>query len=337
MKHPDPKKVRPFVAAIVIVSLSTWYAYDRWWGGGTLGGDMVLYGNVDIRQVALAFNVGGPIASVAVEEGTAVEKGQLLATLESEPYDHALSAAKATVALRQAELAKLVAGNRPQEIEQIRAGIAAAEADLANAESTYKRRQSLLANNDVSRQAYDDAQRALDAAKARLREQTEVLDIALEGFRKEDIAAARAALKAEEANLATARYRLARTELRAPAKGTVLIRTREPGAVVLSNTPVLTLALTDRVWVRTFIPETELGLVKPGLAAAVTTDSHPDRIFKGQVGFISPTAEFTPKAVETPELRTALVYRLRVYVDDPDNNLRQGMPVTLTLSPGGGE
>ena len=114
----------------------------------------------------------------------------------------------------------------------------------------------------------------------------------------------------------------------------ILTRIQEPGAIVAEGAPVYTLSLTAPVWVRTYVAEPDLGRIHPGMPAAVTTDSAPDKVYAGQIGFISPVAEFTPKTVETTSLRTDLVYRLRVIVDNPDNGLRQGMPVTVTLRTG---
>ncbi len=295
------------------------------------GGDLVLYGNVDVRQVALAFDVAGPVAEMLVEEGEPVREGQTLAHLDATPYRHTVAVAEARLAQRRAELAKLEAGFRHQDIERARAELDAAKADRANALSTFERRQKLVANSDVSRQAFDDARRSLAAARARARERKEALNLVVEGYRTEDVDAASAAVRAAQAALEIERYRLGRTRLVAPTVGTVLIRHREPGAVVRADTPIYTVALADPVWVRGFVPETALGLVHPGMAAAIMTDTRPDRPYEGWVGFISPTAEFTPKTVETPELRTALVYRLRIYVRNPDNGLRQGMPVTVRL------
>ena len=144
---------------------------------------------------------------------------------------------------------------------------------------------------------------------------------------------AEAEIEALEQAAALAAYRLDRTRLVSTVDGTVLVRIREPGAVVLGNSPVYSIAIDDPVWVRTYVDEPNLGRVFPGMTALVMTDTDPEAPYEGWVGFISPTAEFTPKTVETPELRTDLVYRLRVYVANPDRRLRQGMPVTVELVP----
>ncbi|MEX0643767.1 MAG: HlyD family efflux transporter periplasmic adaptor subunit, partial [Parvularculaceae bacterium] len=146
---------------------------------------------------------------------------------------------------------------------------------------------------------------------------------------EEDVKAAQAALSAEKAALSLAQRRLSDTDLVAPNDGVILTRVREPGAVVGPGQPIYTLSLTSPVWVRTYVAEPDLGNIRPGAAAVVRTDSGDQ--YDGQIGFISPTAEFTPKSVETKELRTSLVYRVRVIIDNPDDGLRQGMPVTVTL------
>jgi len=154
---------------------------------------------------------------------------------------------------------------------------------------------------------------------------------AIQGPRNEDIVEARARLEAQKAALALAMQRLDYTRLLAPAGGIVKTRIVEPGAVVLAQTPVYVLSLTDPVWARTYVAGLDLGRVYPGMKAELFTDSAPGKAYAGWVGHVSPVAEFTPKSVETREIRSSLVYRVRVYVGNPDNGLRQGMPVTIHL------
>ena len=149
------------------------------------------------------------------------------------------------------------------------------------------------------------------------------------GPRNEDIDAARALLAQESASIIQIERKLADSNLVAPNDGFILTRSREIGAIVQAGETVFTLTLASPVWVRTYVNERDLGLVRPGMPASVTNDTAPDRPYSAHVGFISPTAEFTPKTVETREIRTNLVYRLRVVVDNPDGGLRQGMPVTV--------
>lgn len=238
---------------------------------------LTLYGNIDIRDVALGFRVSGRIESMKFEEGDSVDKGVVLAVLDKEPF-------RKELALRDAEWAE-------------------AQAALRNAEKNYERRAELLKRGTISESAYDEALAARDEARARARTAKASLDLAQEN--------------------------LDDTEIHAPDRGIILTRVREPGSIVAMGAPVYTLALISPVWVRTYVAEPDLGQVYPGQQATVRTDS--GGVYKGQVGFISPQAEFTPKTVETTELRTDLVYRLRVIVANPDEGLRQGMPVTVIL------
>ena len=294
-------------------------------------GPLVLYGNVDVRQVELAFNVGGPVVRLLAEEGDRVKKGDLLAELEADSYRHATEAAEGRLKALQAVLARLEAGSRPEEIARARALVADAKARLTNAEATRTRRAHLVDRGDASRQAFDDSVAEEARARALLAARQQDLALAVEGPRVEDIAEARAQVEAARAELAARQYALSRTRLLAPSDGVILTRIREPGAVVQAQTPVYALTIDNPVWVRGFVPETDLGRLRPGMSGEVSPDGASARIYKGRVGFISPTAEFTPKTVETPDLRTSLVYRFRLYIDNPDHGLRQGMPVTIRL------
>ncbi len=293
---------------------------------------LTLYGNIDIREVQLAFNASGRIQSLAVREGDAVKAGRLVARLDPVRYADAVAQARSRLAAQAQVLARLEAGSRPEEIAQARAQAAAAQAALDNAEATYRRQVSLAQQDFVSPQAVDNAAAALKGARAELAARRQALALAVKGPRKEDIDAARAALEADRAALALARRELADTSLYAPASGVIDDRILEPGDMANPQTPVYTLALSNPVWARVYVPETALGRVRPGMRADIANDSFPGRRFRGWIGYVSPTAEFTPKTVETPELRTQLVYQARVYACNPEGALRLGMPVTVTIS-----
>jgi HlyD family secretion protein len=267
-----------------------------------------------------------------VEEGDRVAAGQVVAVVEKGYLHDAVRIAEARLAAANARLAKFEAGNRPQEIAQARAEVARAEALFANAKGTYDRRAAIPVDSVVSRQALDNARADMRQAEAQLSRAREALALQEKGFRAEDIAAAKAEVEVEQGTLDLMRRRLADAELTAPAAGQVMTRVREPGAMVLPGATVLTLALSDPMQVRTWVAEPSLGRAVPGTKAEIVTDGNA-RVYHGQVGFVSPVAEFTPKTVETPELRTSLVYRVRVVVADPDDGLRQGMPVTVRLLP----
>ncbi|MDG4555446.1 MAG: efflux RND transporter periplasmic adaptor subunit [Candidatus Competibacter sp.] len=293
---------------------------------------LTLYGNVDIRQADLAFDASGHVAEIRVQEGDRVQPGQVLARLRPDKLEAALEAAQATVAAQEQALAKLKAGSRPQEIRQARAQTDALAAKTRMARITYQRLLKMGQQRLAAPEEIDQARAAADAAEAEVRAAEEAYALVVAGPRAEDIAVAEAGLAARRAELALARERLADATLLAPAPGIVRDRILEPGDMASPQTPVLTLALNASLWVRIYVPESDLGRVRSGMAAEIRTDSYPHKTYRGWVGFISPTAEFTPKSVETPDLRTRLVYQARVFVCNPQDELRLGMPATVTLA-----
>ena len=291
---------------------------------------IVLYGNVEIRRVNLGFRIGGRIASVVHEEGDFVAAGNVMATLDQTPSEENLAAAVAQVDRVTAQLERLENGSRPQEIDQAKAALEEAEAVLVLAETTFRRDEQLVGKLAISEGDFDVARSNRDAAAARVRQCRQTLSLLVEGPRPEDIAAARAQLAEAQALRKRAETTLADTELMCPNAGILLTRVEEPGAVVQPGQTVAVLSLKDAVWVYVYIPETELGRIHPGQRVEIHTDSH-EEPYGGQVGNISPEAEFTPKNVETLTLRTDLVYRVRIIADAPANGLRQGMPVTVRI------
>jgi HlyD family secretion protein len=241
--------------------------------------ELILYGNVDIRQVDLGFRVSGRVQSMPFEEGDFVPAGTLMAFLEKQPYE--------------------------DQVKEAAAHIESVKASLTNAERLVIRRRQLLGTGGVSKQEVDDAISSYNVFLANLKESQAALGVAITNLRD--------------------------TEQFAPADGTILTRIREPGTVVRESDPVYTLSLISPIWVRAYVSEGQLGLIYPGMLGEVYTDTPGGHPYRGWIGFISPVAEFTPKTVETTQLRTDLVYRLRVIVYNPDHGLRQGMPVTVKL------
>jgi HlyD family secretion protein len=227
---------------------------------------------------------------------------------------------------------QLKAGSRAQEIEQARAQVVAAKADVQNAEGNLQRIEKTSGTGATSEQDLDDARSRLEVVRANLKVAENALDLALEGPRKEDIAAAEKNLEALEAGLSLLNVRLSDMTLTAPAAGIVQSRILEPGEMAGPAKPVFTLALTDPKWARVYVSEPDLGKISSGMTAKVYSDSFPGEAIDGWIGFISPTAEFTPKTVQTEELRTKLVYEVRVFVKDPEDRLRLGMPVTVRIN-----
>jgi HlyD family secretion protein len=322
------------VAGVVVLA----GAAGGWWfvHRGGVPTELTLYGNLDLRQVDLAFNGNERIASLAVQEGDRVHKGEVLGKLDTSRLQPQVDQAAAQAAAQRAVVERMHNGSRPEEIEQARANLEQAKADAANARAQYQRKKDLVAKNAGTQQDFDNAKAALDMAEARLRLNQAALDLSLAGPRKEDVAQAEAQLRGNEAQLAYLRQQLADAELKAPLDATVRSRLMEPGDMASPTRPAFSLAITDPKWVRAYVAETDLGKVRPGAKATVTVDSFPDRGFDGWVGFISPIAEFTPKDVQTPELRTSLVYEVRVFVTDPADDLRLGMPATVHLALTGG-
>jgi multidrug resistance efflux pump len=318
------------LAALAIV-LVAGRALSSWPWSRPPSDQLTLYGNVDIRQVDMAFQAIGRVQELRFEEGDSIKAGDTLAVLDPDTYRDLAALARARAEAQRVALQRLQTGSRPEEIARERASVEAARAAVVDTALLLKRRTELLKTGNVSRELYDEANNAHDTARARLDVASQVLRLTEIGPRQEDIDQAKALLSGQQATLSMAEQRLADTQLKSPSNAIVLTRIVEPGAMVGPNTPVYTLALTDKVWVRTYISEPDLGRIKPGMAVKITSDTDPARIYDGWVGFISPTAEFTPKTVETTELRTQLVYRLRVFVREPDDRLRQGMPVTVRV------
>jgi membrane fusion protein YbhG len=264
------------VVLLGIASAAAWYFGNH----RAVNSDaLTLYGNVDIRQVQLAFNGSERIATMQVREGEPVKKGQLLATLDED--------------------------SRQEQVNKAQADVKVASINADNAASNYRRAKELAQQHFISSQQEDDAHAKANAAQA--------------------------ALEALRAALEVARKALADASLYAPDNGLVQERILEPGDMASPQRPVYTLALADPVWVRAYVQGPDLGKLQQGVSAEVSTDSFPGKKYRAWVGYISPTAEFTPKAVETTEVRSSLVYQVRIFVCNPQGELRMGMPATVTI------
>ena len=315
------------------VGVAAWYRYGRQEPDESR---LILQGNIDVRQVNLSFKVDGRIETLAVDEGDPVKAGQVIATLDKRYFYDSLRVARAKRDNLAATLARLEHGSRPEEIKQARAQLAQQRSNLALARGNLKRGEELVERGGISKEELDVRRESVAVGEANLSYAEQTLRLAEIGPRQEDIDAARAQLQEQEGKVTQEERRLADSDLIAPNDGIILTRAREKGAIVQAGETVFTLTLASPVWVRTYVNERDLGRVRPNMPAEVRTDSAPNKVYTARIGFISPTAEFTPKTVETRELRTDLVYRLRVVVDNPDGGLRQGMPVTVTLNLDGG-
>jgi len=316
---------------IVIALLLAIAAAGAWWyrQRSQAPTELALYGNIDFRQVALAFNGNGPVAEVLVEEGEQVKQGQVIARLDTSRILPQIDQAVAQVDAQKASLARLKNGSRPEEIAQARANLVAAEAEAANARLQFERQSALVPRAAASQQTLDNARSAAAVADAKVVATRKALDLLVAGTRIEEIQEADAQLRAAEAQAAFLRAQLADTDLRAPVDAVVRSRLIEPGEMTSPTRAAFSLVTISPKWVRAYISEAQLGHIRPGMKAEVRVDSLPGRAIPGWIGFISSVAEFTPKTVQTEELRTSLVFEVRVFVDDPDNVLRLGMPATV--------
>lgn len=315
-------------AIVVVVAAVTTNGFGL--VGGRDDGDLSLYGNVDIREVDMAFRVGGRIAAIDVDEGDTVAVGQVLATVDAAPLDSRIAEADAMIAQASAQLAQLRNGNRAQDIGQARARVDAAQVALRKARQDVERRQGLVEPGAISRDVWQATLAQRDQAQAQFAEAQQALSKLNAGARPEEIEAGRAQLRAAQAARASLSVDRGDTTLRSATTGTVVTRAQEPGAIVQPGQTVLTLSIDRPLRVRAYVAETDLSRIAPGQKVEVTADGN-DKTYRGTIGFISPRAEFTPKTVQTEDLRTDLVYRVRITVTDPDNALRQGQPVTVRV------
>ncbi|PZN76780.1 MAG: hypothetical protein DM484_15960 [Candidatus Methylumidiphilus alinenensis] len=322
------------LAAVAISAEPLW----RYFHTDDHANELVLFGNMDLREVALAFNNSERIVEVLAQEGERVKKGQVLARLDTSRLLPQVNKAEAEVEAQKQVVERFHHGSRPEEIAQARANVDAAEADAAYSEFQFHRLDSLSKDSSgraVSRQDFDNAHFALNGTRARLKALQKALELLVIGPRQEDIKQAEWQLQTNTAQLELLRRQLADADLLAPSDAVVRTRIMEPGEMASPQKPVFSLAIIDPKWVRAYVSETDLGKLHSGMRVSITVDSFENRRFDGWVGFISPVAEFTPKSVETVELRPSLVYEVRAFVSDEKDELKLGMPATVHFPLGG--
>jgi HlyD family secretion protein len=276
--------------------------------------------------------VQGRIVELPVEEGQQVAEGALLARLEDADFKQRVRVDQAAVGVRQSNLALTLAGTREQEVKAAQQTMVDAQADLEQKKLDSDRAQRLFAKDEVSAQERDLAATALKRAQAVFQADQQRYNEALEGSRKEDIAIARANLNEAGASLGLSRVNLGYTVLRAPSAGVVTVRQAELGEVVSPGSPVITLADLDHIWLRAYVAETDLGRIHWGQDATITTDTYPGKQYHGRISFISSSAEFTPKSVQTYKERVTLVYRIKIDIDNANHELKPGMPADAHLA-----
>lgn len=319
----------------IALALTLGLGFAGWKGYAYLVGannkDTKYYGNVDTRTVALGFRFLGQIKNIEKDEGMSVKKGEKLAELDNSNLLNSLKEVGANIKTAEAELSKLKSGFRVEEIKEANAGVEEAKANLTKLTDNYERQKKLIESNATSQENYQNSRSSFDQAKAQLAKAQATYELRKNGYRKEDIAAQEGKLKSLQAQEEKLKIDIRDSAITSPVDGVILTRFKEQGSVASPGESVFEIAKNDEVWIKAYVDEVNLGKLKPGQKMLIFTDSKKEP-YTGQIGFIAPNAEFTPKNIQTEELRADLVYRFRVIVKNPDSALRQGMPVTLKAS-----
>ena len=291
-----------------------------------------LSGNIEVIQVEASFRVPGKVMERPVDEGQVVQAGQLLARLDAKDLEQQVAMRQADAATARAALDAMLAGSRKEEIEASRAALEQASADLRRLEPDEARLRDLQQKGILSVRDYEASRAALDAARGKVQQANQQFTLVRKGPRKEDIDQARARFDQAQQALALARTQLGYATLTAPSAGVILSKNVEPMEYVSPGTAVVTMADLGQVWLRAYVEEADLGRVKVGQKAFVTSDSFPGKRYEGRVAFIASEAEFTPKTVQTRKERTKLVYRIKIDIPNPAMELKPGMPVDAEIS-----
>jgi HlyD family secretion protein len=325
------KRVIPVLILLAAAIVAGVHYYPRLLQKPVPTNRIALSGNIEAHESLVSFKVAGRIVELPVEEGQQIKQGALLARLEDADYKQKVAIDEAGVRVRESNLALTLAGTRQQELKASEQTMLDAQADLEEKKIDNDRAQRLFAKDELSAQDRDLAATALKRADAVFEAAQQRYNEAVEGNRKEDIAIAQANIHEADANLDLSRINLNYTVLRAPSTGVITVRQAELGEVVAPGTPVVTLADLDHIWLRAYIAETDLGRIHWGQEATVTTDTYPGKQYRGRISFIAPDAEFTPKSVQTYQERVTLVYRIKIDIDNPNHELKPGMPADATL------
>ena len=325
------KRLIPVVILLAAAIAAGVYFYPRFAGKPAPANQLTLSGNIEAHESLVSFKVQGRIVELPVEEGQQVERGALLARLEDADYKQRVRVDEAGVRVRESNLALTLAGTREQEVKAAQQAMIDAQADLEQKKLDSARAQSLFAKDEVTAQERDLTATAVKRSEAVFKEAQQRYNEAVEGNRKEEIAIARANLNQASANLGLSQVNLDYTILRAPSTGVITVRQAELGEVVAPGSPVVTLADLDHIWLRAYIAETDLGSIHWGQEATVTTDTYPGKQYHGRISFISSNAEFTPKSVQTNKERVTLVYRIKIDIDNPNHELKPGMPADTRI------
>lgn len=292
--------------------------------------NLTFYGNIDTRTVNVGFRFLGKIENITKDEGEIVKKDEVLVKLDTASLEKSLEELNEKIFASKLELSKLQTGYRQEEILEAKAAMEEAIENLNKTKDTYNRQANLFKTKSTSEENFTISQLNYKQALATLDKAKALYELRKNGYRDEDIKIQESNLKSLEIQAEKLKIDLNDSVIKAPVDGVILTRFKEIGAITNAGESILEIAKTDEFWVRAYIDEKNLGNIKPGLKMSIQTDSRSEN-YEGVIGFISPVAEFTPKNIETQELRADLVYSFRVIVKNPDDKIRQGMPVTLKI------
>jgi HlyD family secretion protein len=292
---------------------------------------LVLSGNIEVTNAEVSFKVPGRVVERLVTEGDRVKAGQLVARMDDTDQVETLTLRRAELAQAEAAYAELKAGSRPEEIAAAQASLSSAEADRERLRLDFARQQALLGKDAIADREFEASQAQLKVAEARTAEAAQRLKLVQAGPRVEDIAQGRARVDQAKAAVALAQTQVDDTRLLSPLSGFVLSKNIEPGEYVSPGTPVITVADIAHVWVRAYISETDLGRIRLGEKIEVHTDTYPGKKYEGTIGFIDSEAEFTPKMVQTTKERVKLVFRIKIDLDNTNDELKPGMPADAII------
>ena len=321
------------LAALAAALAGGYYFYlrPRWTAKSTDANVLKLSGNIETHESVVGFKVQGRIVELPVEEGQWVEEGKLLAKLDSDDYRQQVAMDQANVGVQRAQLELGLAGTRRQQLRVAEKELEDAKADFSQKQIDFKRAESLYREGVGPQDTRDQAETNLKRAQATFERAQQEYDQAQEGTRKEELDVSRATLVQAEQKLRLSKINLEYTTLRAPKSGVILVRQAELGEVAVPNTPVVTLGDLNNVWLRAYVSESDLGRIHFGTPAVIRTDTYPGKTYHGRISFISDKAEFTPKSVQTFKERVTLVYRIKIDVENPNHELKPGMPADAEI------
>ena len=305
-----------------VAAYSYWDTLATFLGGRQQRQTILVSGNIEAHQAVLGFKtVQSRIVDLPFNEGQWIDAGAMISRVDDSDYRQQVTIAASTLEVqnRQLEAAQ-------QNLEAARKTVESDAADLELAKLEFTRADDLMKKGAGTVEMRDQTNAALKKATAAI-----ARDEAMEKSAERQVELAKANVRNATEALKLSKIVLDYTVLRAPFDGVITVRQAELGEIMVPGTPVVTLADLDHVWLRAYINETDIGKLRLDQPAVVKTDTYPGKTYKGRVSFISSSAEFTPKSVETHAERVTLVYRIKIDIDNPSHELVPGMPADATF------